>query len=61
MSDVKKIQIRGGFSDRNKLQKFNISMQLKDFDNRTRTIFVNKIKDWVCLDGFTRYKKIIKR
>ena len=57
MSDVKKIQIRGGFSDRNKLQKFNISMQLKDFDNRTRTIFVNKIKDWVCLDGFTRYKE----
>lgn len=57
MGDVKKVQIRGGFSDRNKLQKFNISMQLKNFDQRTRTIFVNKIRDWMCLEKFTRFKE----
>ena len=56
MGDVKKVQIRGGFSDRNKLQKFNTSMQLKNFDQRTRTIFVNKIRDWMCLEKFTRFK-----
>lgn len=57
MGEVKKIQIRGGFSDRNKLQKFNTSMQLKNFDQRTRVIFVNKIRDWMDLDNFTRYKE----
>ena len=57
MSEVKKIQLRGGFSDRNKLQKFNTSMQLKDFDQRTRTIFVNKIRDWMELENFTRFKE----
>lgn len=57
MSEVKKIQIRGGFSDRNKLQKFNTSMQLKDFDHRTRTIFVNKIRDWINYRGFDNYRE----
>ena len=57
MGEVKKIQLRGGFSDRNKLQKFNTSMQLKDFDQRTRTIFVNKIRDWMGLENFIRFKE----
>ena len=57
MGDVKKVQIRGGFSDRNKLQKFNISMQLKNFDNRTRTIFVNKIKEWAYSIEFVNFRK----
>lgn len=56
MGEVKKVQIRGGFSDRNKLQKFNTSMQLKNFDQRTRTIFVNKIRDWMGLENFIRFK-----
>jgi len=57
MGEVKKVQIRGGFSDRNKLQKFNTSMQLKNFDQRTRTIFINKIRDWMGLENFTRFKE----
>ena len=57
MWEVKKVQIRGGFSDRNKLQKFNTEMQLKNFDQRTRTVFVNKIRDWVSYRGFDNYRE----
>ena len=32
-------------------------MQLKDFDNRTRTVFVNKIRDWVNYRGFDNFRE----
>lgn len=35
------VKIRGGFSDRNKIQEENIEMQFKEFDKRTRTNLVN--------------------
>lgn len=38
-----KVQLRGGFSDRNGINTINTSMQYKDFDERTRVSFVNMI------------------
>lgn len=38
-----KVQLRGGFSDRNGINTINTSMQYKDFDDRTRISFVNMI------------------
>ena len=36
-----KVQLRNGFSDRNKIKLENVVMQLKDFDDRTRTAIIN--------------------
>lgn len=47
MSSTKKVQIRGGFSDRHKLQFFNTTIQLTDFDGRTKVAIINQIKDWI--------------
>ncbi|MEG9429947.1 MAG: hypothetical protein VZQ61_03370 [Christensenellaceae bacterium] len=48
MSDnIHKIQFRGGFSDRNKCQKFNTTIQLNNLDNRTRTAISNMVRFWV--------------
>ena len=65
MSSTKKVQIRGGFSDRHKLQSFNTEIQLTDFDERTKIAVVNKIKDWIHEENFYRerenfYKNLIK-
>lgn len=38
-----KVQIRGGFSDRNNIDPINKTLQYKDFDDRTRTAFINMI------------------
>ena len=38
-----KVQIRGGFSDRNNIDPINKTIQYKDFDERTRTSFYNMI------------------
>lgn len=45
MSNVPKlkVQIRGGFSDRNNIDPINKTLQYKDFDERTRTAFINTI------------------
>lgn len=46
MSDVKKVQIRGGFSDRNKIQPLNTEIQLHDLDERTRHALANLVWNW---------------
>ena len=46
MSDVKKVQIRGGFSDRNKIQPLNTEIQLHDLDERTRHALTNLVWNW---------------
>lgn len=46
MSERKKIQIRGGFSDRMQIQPLNTEIQLKEFDNRTRTAIANLVVNW---------------
>ena len=65
MSITKKVQLRGGFSDRHKLQSFNTEIQLTDFDERTKIAVVNKIKDWIYEESFwgareNFYKELIK-
>lgn len=40
-----KVQIRGGFSDRNNIDPINKTLQFMDFDTRTRTSFINKINE----------------
>lgn len=65
MSSEKKVQLRGGFSDRHKLQSFNTEIQLTDFDERMKIAVVNKIKDWIYEENFYRerenfYKNLIK-
>ena len=65
MSITKKVQLRGGFSDRHKLQTFNTTIQLTDFDERTKVAIINKLKDWIDEEGFYKeredfYKNLIK-
>ena len=47
-----KVQLRGGFSDRNGIKPENKTIQTKDFDVRTRTALVNAM--WQC---FNIYKE----
>lgn len=65
MGNIKKVQLRGGFSDRHKLQAFNTTIQLTDFDERTKVAIINKLKDWIDEEGFYKeqedfYKNLIK-
>lgn len=46
MSEIKKVQLRGGFSDRRKIQPLNTNIQLTDFDERTRIGIANLIREW---------------
>ena len=46
MSEIKKVQLRGGFSDRRKIQPLNTDIQLTDFDERTRIRIANLIREW---------------
>lgn len=39
------VQKRGGFSDRNGIDRINTTIQVTDFDERTRTIFINKLQE----------------
>lgn len=39
-----KVQLRGGFSDRNKIDCISTKIQLTDFDERTRTVLYNKVQ-----------------
>ncbi len=52
----KQIQLRGGFSDRNKIKPLNMEMQLTEFDQRTRIAFINLIKQWYDDEWFDNYK-----
>lgn len=40
-----KIQIRGGFADRNNIHPVNIKMQYNDFDERSRVALINTINE----------------
>ena len=46
MNEVKKVQIRGGFSDRNRIQPLNAEIQLHDLDERTRHALINLVWLW---------------
>lgn len=39
-----KVQLRGGFSDRNGINSISKEIQLTDFDERTRTLLYNKVQ-----------------
>ena len=43
MKNLPKIQLRNGFSDRNKIREENKTIQYKDFDIRTRTAICNTL------------------
>ena len=58
MSSAKKVQLRGGFSDRHKLKEFNTEIQLKEFDERTKIMFINRIKEWISAAAFDNYREI---
>ena len=51
-----KVQLRGGFSDRNGIKVENRVMQTKDFDMRTRIALVNMM-----MACFNLYSKLAKR
>ena len=42
-----KIQLRKGFSDRNKIEPINTQMQVTKFDQRTRTALSNLLYEWI--------------
>lgn len=46
MNDELKVQLRGGFSDRRKINPLNTEIQINDLDERTRNKIANLIKDW---------------
>lgn len=46
---MKKVSKRGGFSDRNGIKPENITIQLKDFDKRTRIQLQNMISNLYCI------------
>ena len=41
------VQLRGGFSDRNSINKINTAIQLKSFDKRTKIAIINLMDDWI--------------
>lgn len=57
MSEIKKVQLRGGFSDRRKIQPLNTNIQLTDFDERTRIGIANLIREWYEADYFYEYRE----
>lgn len=46
MSEIKKVQVRGGFSDRRGIKPLNTKMQLDELDNRTRIGIANLLREW---------------
>lgn len=54
---TKKVQLRGGFSDRRKIHQLNTEIQLTDFDERTRIGIVNLIREWFEDDYFCDYQE----
>ena len=49
---AKKVQLRGGFGDRNKLQEINTTMQLNTLDDRIRVVIANILKEWIYSHNF---------
>lgn len=46
MNDELKVQVRGGFSDRRKINPLNTDIQIDSLDKRTRNKLSNLIKNW---------------
>lgn len=46
MSKELKVQLRGGFSDRRKINPLNTEIQINDLDERTRNKIANLLKTW---------------
>lgn len=57
MSEVKKVKIRNGFSDRNKIQPLNTEIQLHDLDERTRNALANLIQKWYLFVYFQDFRE----
>lgn len=58
MNEVKKVQIRNGFSDRNKIHPVSNGIQLKELDEKTRNGLANLIQDWLNNLIFEQYQNI---
>ena len=41
-----KTRLRGGFSDRNKIDQISTEIQIKDFDDGTRNKMANLVRHW---------------
>ena len=61
MEQTKKVQIRGGFSDRTQTQVLNTTIQLKHLDQRTKNKLLNMINDFYMPLSKLGYKKYIFR
>lgn len=56
MSEIKKVQVRGGFSDRRGIKPLNTKMQLDELDKRTRIGIANLLREWYDDGEFARYR-----
>lgn len=56
MSEIKKVQVRGGFSDRRGIKPLNTKMQLDELDNRTRIGIANLLREWYDDGKFAQYR-----
>ena len=56
MSEIKKVQVRGGFSDRRGIKPLNTKMQLDELDKRTRIGIANLLREWYDDGKFEQYR-----
>lgn len=56
MSEIKKVQVRGGFSDRRGIKPLNTKMQLDELNNRTRIGIANLLREWYDDGKFAQYR-----
>ena len=56
MSEIKKVQVRGGFSDRRGIKPLNTKMQLDELDRRTRIGIANLLREWYDDGKFALYR-----
>lgn len=56
MSESKKVQVRGGFSDRRGIKPLNTKMQLDELDKRTRIGIANLLREWYDDGKFALYR-----
>ena len=56
MSEIKKVQVRGGFSDRRGIKPLNTKMQLDELDKRTRIRIANLLREWYDDGKFALYR-----
>ena len=52
---IKKVQVRGGFSDRRGIKPLNTKMQLDELDKRTRIGIANLLREWYDDGKFAQY------